>query len=100
MLEHKGHEGHRVRRLKCLCVLCVLCVLGLGSVGTPTLAQTPATIDGRPALTIANDRLTLGVRTDGGAMVRLVLNDDPAAVHPLHTGLGHFVCVDGVGPVS
>ena len=33
-------------------------------------------------------------------MVRLVLNDDPDAVNPLHTGLGHFVCVDGFGPVS
>jgi len=83
---------------KWLCVLCVLCVPG--SVGVATLAQTPATIDGKPALTIANDRLSLAIRTEGGAMVRLVLNDDPAAVNPLHTGLGHFVCVDGFGPVS
>ena len=33
-------------------------------------------------------------------MVRIVLNDDPEAVNPLHTRLGHFVCVDGFGPVS
>lgn len=50
--------------------------------------------------TIANDKLTLGMRREGGAMVRLVLNDDPDAVNPMHTRLGHFVCVDGFGPVS
>jgi hypothetical protein len=33
-------------------------------------------------------------------MIHLVLNDDRDAVNPLHTGLGHFVCVDGFGPVS
>ena len=49
---------------------------------------------------IANDMLTLGVRTEGGAMVHLVLKDDPDAVNPMHTRLGHFVCVDGFGPVS
>jgi hypothetical protein len=63
-------------------------------------AQTPTTLDGKAALTIANDKLSLGMRSEGGAMVRLVLNDDPTAVNPLHTGLGHFVCVDGFGPVS
>jgi len=64
------------------------------------VAQHPVQIDGRPALMISNDKLTLGVRTEGGAMVRLVLNDDPAAVNAMHAGLGHFVCVDGFGPVS
>ena len=33
-------------------------------------------------------------------MVRMVLNDDAEAINPFHTGLGHFVCVDGFGPVS
>jgi hypothetical protein len=65
-----------------------------------TLAQTPTVLDGRPALTIANDKLTLGVRTEGGAMIRMVLNDDPVGVNAMHAGLGHFVCVDGFGPVS
>jgi hypothetical protein len=64
------------------------------------VAQNPVQIDGRPALTVSNDKLTLALRTEGGAMVRLVLNDDPAAVNSLHAGLGHFVCVDGFGPVS
>jgi hypothetical protein len=64
------------------------------------LAQDPILIDGRPVLVISNDKLTLGVRADGGAMVHLVLKDDPNAVNPMHTRLGHFVCVDGFGPVS
>jgi hypothetical protein len=63
-------------------------------------AQERTQIDGRPVVVMANDKLTLGVRSEGGAMVRLVLNDDPDAVNPMHTGLGHFVCVDGFGPVS
>lgn len=63
-------------------------------------AQERGLIDGKSALMIANDKLTLGVRTEGGAMVRMVLNDDPDAVNPLHASLGHFVCVDGFGPVS
>jgi len=83
-----------------LCVLCVLCVFWFGLLAKTIRAQTPTTLDGKPALTIANDRLSLSLRTEGGAMVRLLLNDDPAAVNPLHTGLGHFVCVDGFGPVS
>ncbi len=57
-------------------------------------------IDGKRVLMISNDKLTLGVRIEGGAMVRLVLNDDRAGVNALHAELGHFVCVDGFGPVS
>jgi hypothetical protein len=64
------------------------------------VAQEPLLVDGRPVLVISNDKLTLGLRTEGGAMVHLVLKDDPAFVNPMHTRLGHFVCVDGFGPVS
>ena len=64
------------------------------------LAQEPVLLDGKPVRMIANDKVTLAVRSEGGAMVRLVLNDDPAAVNALHAELGHFVCVDGFGPVS
>lgn len=64
------------------------------------LAQEPALLDGKPVLVIANDKLTLSVRTQGGSMVRLVLNEDPDKVNPMHVSLGHFVCVDGFGPVS
>jgi hypothetical protein len=65
-------------------------------------AQTPpiTTIDGREVMELSNDKLSLSLRTQGGAMVRLVMNDDAERVNPLHTGLGHFVCVDGFGPSS
>jgi hypothetical protein len=62
-------------------------------------AQERSTIDGRDVLVLANDRLTLSVRTLGGAMARLVLQDDPEEINPMHS-LGHFVCVDGFGPSS
>jgi hypothetical protein len=65
-----------------------------------SLAQDPVLVDGRPVQMISNDKLTLGIRMEGGAMVRLVLNDDRAGVNALHAELGHFVCVDGFGPVS
>jgi hypothetical protein len=63
-------------------------------------AQQRILPDARPVLAISNDRLTLGVRLQGGAIVEMVLNDDPNKVNPLHARLGHFVCVDGFGPVS
>ena len=75
-------------------------LLILVSCAGSVLAQNPVVLDGKPALSIANDRLTLGIHTEGGAMVRLVLNDDAAAVNALDAALGHFVCVDGFGPVS
>jgi hypothetical protein len=75
----------------------ILIVVALASA---VLAQERTLLDSKSVVAIANDKLTLSVRTEGGSMVRLVLNDDPDAVNPLHTGLGHFVCVDGFGPVS
>jgi hypothetical protein len=68
-------------------------------------AQSPqevierATLDGRPVITIANDKVSLALRAVGGAMVRLVMKDDSSQLNPFE-GLGHFVCVDGFGPVS
>jgi hypothetical protein len=56
--------------------------------------------DDAPLHAISNDKVTLGVRMEGGAMVRLVLNDDPDMMNALDARLGHFVCVDGFGPVS
>lgn len=57
------------------------------------------TLDGRPVVTLANDRLSLSLRAVGGAMVRLLMKDDASELNPFD-GLGHFVCVDGFGPVS
>jgi hypothetical protein len=75
------------------CVALLVCAVS-------AVAQNPVSVDSRPTLTIGNDKLTLGIRIDGGAMVRLILNDDRAGVNALHAELGHFVCVDGFGPVS
>src|SRR5438046_2324595 len=62
-------------------------------------AQQPATLDARPVTILSNDKLTLTMRSVGGAMVRLLINDDQSQLNPFE-GLGHFVCVDGFGPVS
>src|SRR5450432_515255 len=68
-----------------------------------------------PALVLSNDKLDLTVLTDGGALANLTLKDDPDKLSPYwnpmryarETGakrsgnsVGHFVCVDGFGPVS
>ena len=62
-------------------------------------AQEESTLDGRPVRTLGNDKLALTMRTAGGAMVQLLMKDDPDKLNPLQ-GLGHFVCVDGFGDVS
>jgi hypothetical protein len=79
-------------------------------------AQRRTEFEGRPALVLENDRLELTLLTDGGALARLVLKDDPEKLNPLWeparlarelgqpsrfgAGTGHFVCVDGFGPTS
>ena len=62
-------------------------------------AQQESTLDGRPVRILGNDKLALTMRTVGGAMVQLLMKDDPDKLNPLQ-GLGHFVCVDGFGRVS
>lgn len=67
------------------------------------------------ALALSNDKLELTVITKGGAFAHLVLKDDPEHLSPLWDparyaretnrkfhgySMGHFVCVDGFGPVS
>ncbi|MGH9660453.1 MAG: hypothetical protein ACRD96_18025, partial [Bryobacteraceae bacterium] len=80
------------------------------------LAQVrESTFENRPALIVANDKLELTVLPRGGALAGLLLRDDAARINPLwdplryarETGrttfgdsVGHFVCVDGFGPVS
>lgn len=63
-------------------------------------AQDNITFRDQPALLLANDKLALTIRKQGGAMAHLVIKDDPEQINPLHARLGHFVCVDGFGPVS
>ena len=71
---------------------------------------------GRPALVLDNGVLELTVLEIGGALVRLVLQDDPQRLNPLWDALradheagrpdrvsgitGHFTCLDGFGLVS
>jgi len=74
-----------------------------------------ASFEERSALVMANDKLELTVLTTGATLANLVLNDDPGKQSPYWNaprmarelgqktrggGLGHFVCVDGFGPVS
>ncbi len=71
---------------------------------------------GRPALVLSNDVIELTVLERGGALVGLVLKDDPQKTNPFWDAfradreasqlprqngmVGHFICVDGFGPAS
>ncbi len=74
------------------------------------------TFEERPSVTLSNDKMELTILTTGGALVHLTLKDDPGKMSPFWnpirmareignpnrfgTAMGHFVCVDGFGPVS
>lgn len=77
----------------------IVCALMIGAACAVIAAQEPATYDGRPVRILSNDKLSLAIRSVGGAMVQLVIKDDASQLNPFE-GLGHFVCVDGFGPVS
>jgi hypothetical protein len=81
------------------------------------VAQQQTTVfEDRPALVLSNDKIALTVMTEGGAMAQIVLADDKEKINPIwnpywiarQAGLsrptsfsrGHFVCIDGFGPVS
>jgi hypothetical protein len=86
------------------------------SVTVTVAAQQTAVFEDRPALVIANDKVALTVINEGGAMAEIVLAGDKEKINPLwnpywiarQAGLnrpasfarGHFVCIDGFGPVS
>ena len=74
---------------------------------------------GRPALVLSSDVLELTILRGGGALASVVLKGDPERINPLWNPLraeqvagrplrpkenrnhvGHFVCVDGFGPIS
>src|SRR5436190_24120800 len=79
-----------------------------------TLRKT--TFEERPALIMSNDKMELTILTTGGSLANLVLADDPEKLSPFWNpvrmareagakpgdgpAMGHFVCVDGFGPVS
>lgn len=73
------------------------------------------TFEDRSALVMANDKMALTVLTTGATLANLVLAEDPGKQSPFWNaprmarelgqktkggGIGHFVCVDGFGPVS
>lgn len=69
-------------------------------------AQEETTFEGRPAIEIGNEKLALTVLPDGASMARLWLKEDREQINPMWNpprsrgATGHFVCVDGFGPVS
>jgi len=85
------------RRFALLLVLTV--VTAAVAAQSPQESIDRGTLDGRPVITLSNDKLSLALRAVGGSMVRLVMKDDSGQLNPFE-GLGHFVCVDGFGPVS
>lgn len=80
------------------------------------VAQT-ADFDGRPAVTLQNDKLELTVLTRGATLANLILRDDSEKLSPywntdralkpngpppspLAGSIGHFLCLDGFGAPS
>ena len=79
-------------------------------------AQQSTVFEDRSALVLSNGKVDLTVLIEGGAMAQIVLADDKEKNNPLwnpywiarQAGLnrpasfarGHFVCIDGFGPVS
>ena len=55
----------------------------------------------RPALVLSNDQIDLTIVTEGGAMAAITLKSDKEKINPPASfARGHFVCIDGFGPVS
>ena len=96
--------------------LCAARILLCFCVTVTAFAQQQTTVfEDRPALVLSNDKVELTVITEGGAMAQIVLADDKEKINPLwnpywiarQAGLnrpasfarGHFVCLDGFGPV-
>jgi hypothetical protein len=75
--------------------------------GIAAAAACAADYRGKPAVTMANDRLEITVLKQGASLASVVLRDDPSKLNPLWTpeqrpngGFGHFICVDGFGGMS
>src|SRR5215469_6373155 len=81
-----------------------------------TSQPVKTTFEEQPALLVTNSTLELTVLPRGGTFASLVLMDDPEKLSPLwnpirlareagekntfESSQGHFICVDGFGPVS
>ena len=78
--------------------------------------QMNGTYEGMPSVRLANDKMALTVLVQGSTIADLTLADDPEKLSPFWNpvrmarelgriaqpggSFGHFVCVDGFGPVS
>lgn len=90
----------------------ILTVLAIAAIG---FAQQEATYEGQPAVELTNDQITVTVMETGATLASVLLNDDSGKMNPMWNPArmarelgqdrrggvgGHFVCVDGFGPVS
>lgn len=98
--------------MRTLIIAAVLCALALAQ--QPSMRQT--SFENQPSLLIANGTLELTVTLLGASFAKLALTADPNAPNPFwepvrmaresggnpqfRGSTGHFVCVDGFGPVS
>ena len=106
-------RGVRVKRPRWRILIGTVLAAGAAA-QAPTIRQ--ATFEERPALVMANGALELHVLPRGASLAGLTLSDDPEKINPMWNpvrmarelgqqpgfgdSLGHFVCVDGFGPVS
>jgi hypothetical protein len=95
-------------------------VLCCGATALPMFSQQvhvrESSFEAQPALAVSNGKLELTILLQGSTLASLTLADDPDKLSPLWNpvrmarelgqsvkaggGMGHFVCVDGFGPVS
>ena len=84
-------------------------------ISVTAFAQQKTVFEDLPALVLSNDKVSLTVITEGGAMAQILLADDKEKINPIwnpywiarQAGLsrptsffrGHFACLDGFGPV-
>jgi hypothetical protein len=95
-------------------LLISLLLCGIALAQAPSLKQ--GTFENQPAVVLSNDKLELTVTLLGASFAKLLLRDDAEALNPLweparmsresggraefRGSTGHFICVDGFGPVS
>jgi hypothetical protein len=106
---------YRVRKLRLLSLLSAV-LLCRSQSPSPNNPVQNTTFENYPALAISSGKLQLTVMLKGATMANLLLADDPEKLNPFWNpmrmsrelgrearyegGAGHFVCVDGFGPVS
>src|SRR5436190_20009686 len=96
------------------------CIGLLGLLASSALAQTDflkkGTFEGAGSVTLSNGALEMTILNQGATLANLSMVDDPGKLSPLWNPMrmakelgnpgtfngtaGHFVCVDGFGPVS